>query len=101
MRLDCRAVAGVITAAVFAVAYSWQPPAREPQPRASMKHTGPPVPKPSMFEVPKPPELPRLPLRPPVIQSSVAPPARSPSHGFKRRLAFLWPFRRHSERQEK
>ena len=63
MRLDGRAVACVITAAVFAVAYSWQPPAEEPQPRASMKQPGPPIPKPSMFEVPKPPELPRMPLR--------------------------------------
>lgn len=100
MRLDWRAVAGVIAAAVFAVAYSWQPPAGEPRPRAVMKDTGPPAPKPSMFEVPKPPELPRLPLRP-VVQSSVAPPERSPSHGFKRRLAALWPFRRHSEGEKK
>jgi hypothetical protein len=101
MRLDWRTIAGVIVAAVFAVAYSWQPPAGEPRPRANMKDPGPPVPKPSMFEVPKPPDLPRLFLRPPVIQSSVAPPARSPSHGFKHRLAFLWPFRRHSEGEKK
>lgn len=101
MRFDWRTIAGLIAAAIFAVAYSWQPPAAEPQPRASITNLGPPDPKPSMFEVPKPPELPRMPLRPPVIQSSVAPPARSPSHGLKHRLEFLWPFRRHSEREKK
>jgi hypothetical protein len=97
MRLDWRTVSGVIAAAVFVGAYSWQPPGGELRPRAGLTTPGPPVPKPSPFEIPKPPELPRVPLRAPVIRSSVAPPARSSSRGFKHRLALLWPFRRHSQ----
>jgi|SRR5438034_8463113 len=97
MRLDWRTAAAVIAATVFVVAYSWQPPAEELRPRAGMKTPGSPVPKPSMFEVPKPPELARLLLLPPVVQSSVAPPTQSPPRGFKHRLMSLWPFRRHSQ----
>jgi|SRR5579864_295614 len=96
MRLGGTA-AGVIVAAVFVVAYSWRPPAGELRPQAGLKIPGPLVPKPSPFEIPKPPEHPRLPLRAPVLRSSIAPPARAPSRGFKHRLAFLWPFRRHSQ----
>ena len=59
MRLGWRTAAGVIAAAVFVVAYSWRPPAGELRPRA--------------------------PLLPPVLRSSVAPPTRSPSRGFKHR----------------
>ena len=99
MRLDWRIAAGTISAAVFVVAYSWQPPAEAPRPRTEINALGPPVPKPSMFEIPKPPDRPQLPMRPVVVQGSVGPPARSPSHGFKHRLASLWPFRRHSQSQ--
>ena len=95
MRVDWRTSAGVIAAAIFVVAYSWQPPAEELRPRAAIKTPG--LSKPSMFEVPKPPEPPRLPLRPAVVQSSFATPTQSPPRGLKHRLASLWPFRRHSQ----
>ena len=97
MRLDWRTAAGAIAAAIFVVAYSWQPPGRELRLLADLNSPGPPVPKPSPFEIPKPPELPRVSLHALVLRGSAAPPARSPSRGFKHHLAILWPFRKHAQ----